>query len=60
MAFSKISTQDCSMTAISYLFTLKSYLSEVRGSQHKLAGNQKGLSYRSDHQDCSVYFKVHS
>lgn len=60
MAFSKISSQDCSITAVSYLFTLKSYLSEGLGPQHKLAGNQKSLSHRSDHQDCSVYFKAHS
>lgn len=60
MAFSKITSQDHLMTAISYLFTLKSCLSEGFDSQDKLVGNQKGLSYRSDHQDCPVYFKVHS
>lgn len=58
MAFSKISSWDCSMTANSSLFTVKSYLSEVLGEQLKFTVNQKDLSHRSYHKDCSVYSKA--
>lgn len=46
------------MTAISYLFTVKSDSSEVLGAQFKFRINQKDLSHRSDYQNCSVYFSM--
>lgn len=45
------------MTAVSYLFTIKSYLSEGLSTQLKFTVNWKDLSRRSDHHVCSVYFK---